>query len=72
MEPSEEKQIKKTEILPGDEVIFLGKSNNSWSSLKDYGILKEGEAYVVHFSTPYNISLVGVPGLFDKSLFECI
>lgn len=63
---------RRTEILNGDEVVFLGKLTNKWSNLGDYGLLKEGEAYIVHFSSPYQLSLVGIPGLFDKNLFERI
>ena len=40
--------------------------------MTDYGLLKEGEAYVVHFATPSEISIVGVPGLHDKTLFQLI
>lgn len=63
---------RKTEIENGDEVVFLGKNKLSWKPMTDYGLLKEGEAYVVHFATPSEISIVGVPGLHDKSLFQLI
>lgn len=56
----------------GDEVVFLGNPKNSWHKVKDYGMLKEGDAYIVAMSTPYQVALVGVSGLFDKSLFEQI
>ena len=62
---------KRTEIKNGDEVVFLGKQQ-SWSTISDYGILKEGEAYIVHFATSSQVSIVGVPGLHDKSLFKPI
>lgn len=63
---------KKVTIQNGDEVLFLGVPKNSWSNLNDYGLLKEGEAYIVHMVTPHHVSIVGVPGLHDKNLFERI
>jgi|APGre2960657505_1045072.scaffolds.fasta_scaffold252522_2 hypothetical protein len=56
----------------GDEVVFLGNSKNSWHKVRDYGMLNEGDAYIVAMSTPYQVALVGVSGLFDKNLFEQI
>ena len=61
---------RRTDILDGDEVLYLGKPNNFSSRSSDYGLLKDGEAYVVHFATPSEVSIVGVPGLHDKKLFE--
>lgn len=60
------------EILTGDEVVFLGKPKHIWQDLGDYNLLKEGEAYIVHFATSSQVSIVGVPGLHSKSLFERI
>ncbi len=62
----------KSVIISGDEVIFLGKPKNFTSSLSDYGMLKDGEVYVVHFETQNQLSLVGIPGLHSKILFEKI
>lgn len=59
-------------IETGDEVIFLGKPKNTWHQLDDYGLLKEGEAYIVHYATPGEVSLVGIPGLHKKTLFQRI
>jgi hypothetical protein len=72
METYNKNKKKRTEILNGDEVIFIGKSLSSWSSLEDYGLLKEGEAYIVHLSLPNQLSLVGLPGIYDKTLFKLI
>jgi len=62
----------KREIRSGDEVVFLGKSKNNWKKLDDYGLLKEGEAYIVHLATSSHLSIAGIPGLHDKSLFQRI
>lgn len=72
METPKKVKPKRTEIRNGDEVVFMGKLTNSWSNLNDYGLLKEGEAYIVHFSSIHQLSLVGIPGLYDKSLFQLI
>lgn len=56
----------------GDEVVFLGNPTNSWHKVRDYGMLKEGDAYIVAMSTPFQVALVGISGLFDKNLFERI
>ncbi len=60
------------EIETGDEVVFLGRPQNTWRKLDDYGLLKEGDAYIVHYATPGEVSLVGIPGLHKKTLFKCI
>lgn len=62
----------RTEIISGDEVVFLGSPENSWNKLSDHGVLEEGEAYIVHFATPSELILVGVPGMHKKSLFQRI
>lgn len=59
-------------LRSGDEVVFLGNPRNSWHKVRDYGMLKEGEAYIVHVATPLQVALIGVPGLFDRNLFERI
>lgn len=62
----------RTTIETGDEVIFLGRPTNTWHKPDDYGLLKEGDAYIVHYATPGEVSLVGIPGLHKKVLFKRI
>ena len=62
----------RTDIISGDEVVFLGVPQNSWSKSTDHGTLQEGEAYIVHFATPSELVLVGVPGIHKKTLFQRI
>ena len=65
-------ESRRTEIETGDEVVFLGRPTNTWTQLGDHGVLQEGEAYIVHYATPGQVSLAGVPGLHSKSLFQRI
>ena len=65
-------EARRTDIQTGDEVVFLGRPKNSWEKPVDNGFLEEGEAYIVHYATPGQLALAGVPGLHSKSLFQRI